>query len=88
MSSLFTERARLIALVMHRGSERMGIEYLANEAAEAGDPDHLQVCDQALDGDEGAWRAALFLDLVRTYPEVKGIMESWKTEVHVEVRST
>ena len=88
MSTLLTERARLIALVMHRGSERLVIEHRANEAAEAGEPDDLYVYDRALDGNEQAWREALFLDLVRSYPEVERIIESWKAKVHVEVRST
>lgn len=84
--SRFTQRARLLALLMHRGSERLAIEELGGHAYESLDSPLLGLVLRALDGDEAAWRASLVADLVRQEPVLDGIMESVKTEVHVEVR--
>ena len=84
--SRFTQRARLLTLLLHRGSERLAIEDLADDAAEQGATDYVQVAEAALDGDEQAWRAALCMDLFRTHPTLAPVMLSFKTEVHVEVR--
>lgn len=83
----FTQRARLLALVLHRGSERLAVEHMADLAAEAGETDFLAVAEAALDGDELAWRETMFLEVIRHAPSLAEVAQAVKSEVHVEVRS-
>lgn len=86
--SRFTQRARLLSLLLHRGSERLDIEQLANWAAELGETDFLQLAEAALDGDELAWRETMAVEVLRHAPSLIEHAVSTKSEVHVEVRSS
>lgn len=81
-----TQRARLLALLLHRGSERLTIEHLADRAAEEGETDGVMLAEAALDDDEVAWRTMMWLESVRHVPAVASQVSGVKTEVHVEVR--
>lgn len=85
--SLLAERARLLSLVLHRGSEWLDVARLQRGAAKHREPGVVELAERALGGDAQAWRACLVLAFLRQYPCLAPVMSDWKSESAVEVRA-